>query len=1764
MASFGPSYILQNVANYAGTSDRDYFHFIYEYGAPYYDVGSSIDGAGDIDGVTFSWRSVETLEENVILDLVAGYSTDGITYVTITDVENAEIYVFGGQLGQSFTINGTDGANSLRGSATSAEGKADFTINGLGGNDTIFGGPNTNILNGGAGDDTFFAGSIYGTETMFGGLDDDTYVFQSFSSTARSTVIELADQGTDTVETEISYTLGANVENLTLRSGYNEYGPDRVLDIDATGNSLANVIIGNSDENRIDGGGGNDTLTGGAGADQFLIGPRPGHIIITDFQFGVDRVSSSNAWGIGNLPTVVTSTDLDGNRIDTYLGSHPDKTGDITVTFLNELPVFTSTPPTTINEDEFFTYTFSATDPDGDVLTPRDISVPDWMQYVGTTDGPSQVNYSYSGTPTQANVGNASFSFGLFDGKGTATQSFTLDVLNVNDVPEPVDDSAVTFEDVDVTIDVLANDNDSDGDILAVDSFTQPDHGSVSENEAGLLVYLPDADYFGSDGFEYTVDDGEGGSATASVSLTIESVNDAPEPVDDSVVTPEDNAVAIDVMANDNDRDGDILAIDSFTQPDHGSVSENEAGLLVYLPDADYFGSDGFEYTVDDGEGGSATASVSLTIESVNDAPVALDDTLNTDEDTAATLNLIDNDIDIEGDPLTITDVAQGMSGSVTNNGDGTVTYTPNLDLNGLDSFTYTVSDGNGGVDVATVSVTINPVNDDPVVVDISRITGEDRPAIFALWTTGSDVEGDRLTVASVGETTNGNVTINGDGTATYLPDTDFNGSDGFDFTLSDGNGGSATARASVTVVATNDAPVALEDMASTFEDESVVIDVLANDSDAEDIQVALVSLGVPLYGTVEHDNNGNVTYEPSSDFFGIDSFLYTIEDSEGLSDTGLVTVTVEARNDDPEPVDDSAVTLEDSAVAIDPLANDSDRDGDSLTIESFTQPDHGIVSQTIEGLLVYLPAADYFGSDSFDYTVGDGEGGSATASVSLTIEAINDAPLALSDTLATDEDTAATLNPIDNDSDPEGDSISILSISSGGSGTTSLNQDGSVTYTPSENFVGDDVFTYLLSDGNGGISTGQVNVIVAPTPDDPIAVDDLAATEEALPVEIDVLFNDSDPDGDTVSILSVGDASNGTAELGETGVTYTPDAEFIGTDSFTYTVEDATGRSATATVTVTVGINDAPEAADDRVYTEEDTPILIDVLSNDLDRDNEFPTITNVSTPSMGSVSLVDGKIEYSPDAETSGTDSFSYTIADGEGEEDSAEVTVVVRAINDAPIAVNDAAVTQEDETVTIDVIDNDSDPEGHDLAILSVIAQGTGSAKINIDGNITYTPALNVNGTEELIYELIDSEGAISSATVSVEVEAVNDAPEGVVTLSGFSIEGLPIDAVTDALSDVDVLGDFTYQWRRNGEDIGEATGERYIPVAADINNFLSVLVSYTDGGGTAEEVISEASAIIAPGDVILGTEGDDELRGTSENDFLRGFGGNDSLLGSDGNDFLDGGPGNDFLRGDIGADTVEGGDGDDEVFAGPGDMGADLIRGGAGNDTIGGAQGNDTVYGGTGSDVVFGGPGDDVLDEQDTDASVNSLWAGPGADTVLGGAGNENLGGGTEGDLISAGGGNDILYGGKGTGADTLNGDAGNDILFGGGGNDVVNGGADDDLLFNGGGDDTVTGGSGSDELWGGGGGDLLTGGADADTFAFASGNGDDTISDFSFAEMDLLNVLGLGLTSEGEALGAMTDTANGALLSADGTTILLEGHTVADFTTNTGWFDETIL
>jgi len=378
------------------------------------------------------------------------------------------------------------------------------------------------------------------------------------------------------------------------------------------------------------------------------------------------------------------------------------------------------------------------------------------------------------------------------------------------------------------------------------------------------------------------------------------------------------------------------------------------------------------------------------------------------------------------------------------------------------------------------------------------------------------------------------------------------------------------------------------------------------------------------------------------------------------LSDTATVTVNCTAvPNNGPTAADDAATTDEDNAITISVLDNDGDLDGDSLTVIAVGAASNGSV--TYDGAtVVYTPDANFAGSDSFTYTVNDGEM-SDTATVVVTVNPVNDTPLAADDDAATNEDTALTISVLDNDGDLDGDTLTIVNVSAASNGV--LTRDGeSIVYTPDADFVGADSFTYTVNDGKTS-DTATVMISVHPVNDAPLADDDSASTDEDNAITISVLDNDSDLEGDSLTVIAVGAAGNGSVTFDGATVVYTPDANFNGDDSFTYTVNDG-DLSATATVVVTVNpVNDTPLAADDTVAADENGDVTINVFENDSDLDGNTLTIVSVSAASNGTVTHDGASIVYTPNAGFVGADSFTYTVSDGVLS-DTATVTVVVQA--------------------------------------------------------------------------------------------------------------------------------------------------------------------------------------------------------------------------------------------------------------------------------------------------------------------------------------------------------------------------------------------------------------------------------------------------------------------------------------------------------------------
>lgn len=662
-------------------------------------------------------------------------------------------------------------------------------------------------------------------------------------------------------------------------------------------------------------------------------------------------------------------------------------------------------------------------------------------------------------------------------------------VSNVNDAPVALADSATTVENVAVEVSVLDNDSDPEGDALYISGFTQPAHGSTVHLGDGVFRYMPDPDYHGDDGFSYTVSDVNGASDQTEVAITVGSVNAPPSALDDTLVTDEDTpSVIADVLANDGDPEGDTLFVAGFTQPMHGTVAHEGGGAFTYIPEVDYFGSDTFTYTVADGNGGFASGSVSISVLPINDSPVANVDEMATVEDTPAySHDVLANDVDADQEALFVTGFTQPAHGSVEYVGDGVFLYTPDSNYFGPDHFNYTVADAEGASDATEVSISVAPVNEPPSATDDALLCAEDTPATTAdLTANDSDPDGDALTVVDFTQPLHGTAVHNGDGTFTYTPAENYHGPDAFSYSISDGQGETATGAVNIAVQSVNDPPAAVDDILSAIEDiPAITGNVLANDSDDDGDPLEVESFTQPEHGTVTYDGQGVFTYESDDNYSGLDAFRYTVSDGNGAMTVATVQITVEAVNDAPTAASDSFTVIEDTPTeTASVFANDGDVDGDPLAVESFTQPTYGTLSYRGGGVFLYTPSANYHGSDSFEYTVSDGNEKRATALVSMTVTSVNDSPVAGNDILATPQDTAATTaDVLANDSDADGDPLTIVGFTEPMFGSVENNGDGTFTYTPLAGYHGADVFEYTVGDETGATATGSVLIVIAETP---------------------------------------------------------------------------------------------------------------------------------------------------------------------------------------------------------------------------------------------------------------------------------------------------------------------------------------------------------------------------------------------------------------------------------------------------------------------------------------------------------------------------------------------------------------------------------------------------------------------------------------------------------------------------------------------------------
>ncbi|MDX9741302.1 MAG: Ig-like domain-containing protein [Gammaproteobacteria bacterium] len=878
-----------------------------------------------------------------------------------------------------------------------------------------------------------------------------------------------------------------------------------------------------------------------------------------------------------------------------------------------------------------------------------------------------------------------------------------------------------------IPLDVLANDIDPDaGDQLTISAVSPATlDGAVTIDAAGTqLLYTPVGTAAGPQTLSYTVSDGVD-SATGNVSLNVTTFNTPPVAADDgfTVAARSENNL-LDVLANDRDADlGQRLTVVALNT---NNTDFNESGSTAtiigsgagnrirYVPGANHVGEVTFEYTVRDDVGSTdtATVTVSTVIAGENRPPMPEDDVFTVGADqSAVVLDVLANDRDpdlvvgtspSQEQPLLVSGVSSPASaGGTVALEDGVVRYTPPENFSGTETFAYTVTDGELDAE-ATVTVTVRAAGNTPPVAaaDAFRVAVDDVPRQLVVLANDSDADlGDTLSISAVQSPTpsGATVTIAG-GALEYTPFAGFAGEDSFTYSVSDG-AAVATAIVTVTVSDDNAAPEPADDEFRIAEGSSGnVLDVLANDRDpdlGDSLVIAEVELPTPGGATVAIVG-GVLEYTPAAGFSGVDTFAYTVSDGTETV-VAEVTVIVDDTNLAPITGDDTWTVLAGSSGnVLDVLANDSDPNGDAITINGTSLPNAGgaldaiIPGSTTE--LVYTPAPGFTGSETFTYNIIDGRGGQSSATVIVSVidtTVPNTPPLALADSLRVAVGSADNvLDVLANDIDPDaGADLTISAVSAGSEGGTITNEGDGLLYTPpAPGFAGTETFTYTVSDSRGAEATATVSVLVSTANAVPVAADDFYRAGLNSVSVLEVLANDFDPDiGSSLIISAVGTPSAGgdarimvAGDAPNTRLQYLPASNFRGTETFTYTVSDGVA-SATATVTIEIaGGNSAPEAVDDGFSVVRNSiDVFLDVLGNDSDPDvGDEPTVTALGAATNGAVEIAaDGSgVRYTPDADFTGSDSFTYTVTDGRGLSDTATVNVTVTETNTAPQAVND----------------------------------------------------------------------------------------------------------------------------------------------------------------------------------------------------------------------------------------------------------------------------------------------------------------------------------------------------------------------------------------------------------------------------------------------------------------------------------------------------------
>ncbi|WP_405198033.1 tandem-95 repeat protein [Brachymonas sp. G13] len=1140
---------------------------------------------------------------------------------------------------------------------------------------------------------------------------------------------------------------------------------------------------------------------------------------------------------------------------------------------------------------------------------------------------------TYTFTPNDNWNGTVpSVGYTVTDGSSTDTSKLDITVTPVDDPFTDADETVTTDEDTPVSGSVLDGTTSVDGPVTvteftvggttyqAGETATITGVGTIVVNADGTYTFTPNDNWNGTvPSVGYTVTDGSS-TDTSKLDITVTPVDDPFTDADETVTTDEDTPVSGSVLDGTTSVDGPVTvteftvggttyqAGETATITGVGTIVVNADGTYTFTPNDNWNGTvPSVGYTVTDGSS-TDTSKLDITVTPVDDPFTDADETVTTDEDTPVSGSVLDGTTSVDG-PVTVTEFTVGGTtyqagetatitgvGTIVVNADGTYTFTPNDNWNGtVPSVGYTVTDGSS-TDTSKLDITVTPVDDPFTDADETVTTDEDTPVSGSVLDGTTSVDGPvTVTEFTVGGTTYqagetatitgvGTIVVNADGTYTFTPNDNWNGTvPSVGYTVTDGSS-TDTSKLDITVTPVDDPFTDADETVTTDEDTPVSGSVLdATTSVDGPVTVTEFTVGGTTYqagetatitgvGTIVVNADGTYTFTPNDNWNGtVPSVGYTVTDGSS-TDTSKLDITVTPVDDPFTDADETVTTDEDTPVSGSVLDGTTSVDG-PVTVTEFTVGGTtyqagetatitgvGTIVVNADGTYTFTPNDNWNGTvPSVGARVTDGSS-TDTSKLDITVTPVDDPFTDADETVTTDEDTPVSGSVLDGTTSVDGP-VTVTEFTVGGTtyqagetatitgvGTIVVNADGTYTFTPNDNWNGTvPSVGYTVTDGSS-TDTSKLDITVTPVNDAPIANNDTAsvlenatltttASQGVLATYSSASVNsvaDTDVDGDTLTVTAVhtgtetGTGTSGTVGSALTGtwgvLTLNADGSYsyvaskadslaagaTATDVFTYTISDGKGGTDTAQLTITItGVNDAPVDGNETNVTNEDTTLTVldgaagDLLNNATDVDGGTLSITSYTIAGMtgtytagqsvtitgkGTITInANGSYTFVPVANWNGmVPQITYTVSDGQGGTDTSTLDITVTPVNDAPVDGNETNSVLEDTTLTVadgatgDLLNNATDVDGDNLTIASYTIAGVtgtytagqsaqiagiGTITINGNGSYTFVPALNWNGTVPLItYTVADGKGGFDTSTLQLTVNPVNDPPSG----------------------------------------------------------------------------------------------------------------------------------------------------------------------------------------------------------------------------------------------------------------------------------------------------------------------------------------------------------------------------------------------------------------